>query len=102
MPQASAIIEPAKQENVLRAGTEIPLLMREELTTKKKMLRVGQRVQMEVASSITSNGVVVIPAARSYRGSDQTSKKGHVGQAVIGSKIIRRPPKGPPFACSAF
>lgn len=35
--------------------------MREELNTKTKKLRVGQRFQMEVASSITSNGVIVIP-----------------------------------------
>jgi len=61
VPHATAILEPAKQENVLRAGTEVPLITREELTTKKKMLRVGQRIQMEVASSVTSNGVVVIP-----------------------------------------
>ena len=36
--------------------------MREELTTKKKKLRVGQRFQMEVSENVTSNGVVVIPS----------------------------------------
>lgn len=29
------------EENILRAGTEISLRLREELTTKKKKLRVG-------------------------------------------------------------
>lgn len=55
------ILAPAA-ENVLRAGTEIPLVTREELTTKKKQVRVGQRVQFEVASGVTANGMTVVPA----------------------------------------
>ncbi len=38
------------------------MILREELTTKKKKLRVGQRFQMEVNQNITANGVTVIPA----------------------------------------
>lgn len=60
-PQATAVIESPAQLNILRSGTEVPLLTREELTTKKKKLRVGQRFQMEVAADIEGNGVVVIP-----------------------------------------
>src|SRR5687767_8313618 len=57
-----AVLETVAQPNILRAGTEVPLLMREELTTKKKKLRVGQRFQMEVATNISMNGVTIIPA----------------------------------------
>jgi hypothetical protein len=57
-----AIIQPASADSVLRAGSEIPLILREELTTKKKTLRVGQRFQMEVAANISQNGVTIIPA----------------------------------------
>lgn len=60
VPSAAVILAPAPT-NVLRAGTEIPLVTREELTTKKKQVRVGQRVQLEVASNVTSNGLVVVP-----------------------------------------
>lgn len=59
--QSAALIEPVSP-NVLRSGIEVPLILREELTTKKKALRTGQRFQMEVASNITANGVIVIPA----------------------------------------
>lgn len=58
----SAVILAPAAENVLRAGTEIPLVTREELTTKKKQVRVGQRVQFEVASGVTANGMTVVPA----------------------------------------
>lgn len=51
-------------DNILRAGTEIPLITREELTTKKKQLRVGQRFQMEVSANVTQGGVTVVPAGR--------------------------------------
>ncbi|WP_341907159.1 hypothetical protein [Sandarakinorhabdus limnophila] len=94
VPQATAIIEPAKQENVLRAGTEIPLITREELTTKKKMLRVGQRIQMEVASSITSNGVVVIPGGTpvigeitEVRNKGMWGKSGYIGARVVSMRL---------------
>lgn len=94
VPQATAIIEPAKQENVLRAGTEVPLITREELTTKKKMLRVGQRIQMEVASSITSNGVVVIPGGTpvigeitEVRNKGMWGKSGYIGARVISMRL---------------
>ena len=47
---------------VLRAGTPIQLRMLEEVTTKKKAARVGQRFQLEVAAPVEVNGVEVIPA----------------------------------------
>jgi hypothetical protein len=89
-----AIVEPVAQENVLRAGTEIPLLMREELTTKEKKLRTGQRFQMEVASSITKNGIVVIPAGTpavgevtEVRNKGMWGKSGYISARVLSLRL---------------
>jgi hypothetical protein len=66
-PGAVPVVKPAvavvagQQASVLRAGTPIALKVREELTTKGKNLRVGQRFQLEVAEPVTVNGQVVIP-----------------------------------------
>ncbi len=46
---------------VLRVGTEIPLRLVEELTTKGKTLRVGSRFHLEVSEPVLVNGVVVVP-----------------------------------------
>ncbi|MFM5924584.1 MAG: hypothetical protein ACKOPG_10415 [Novosphingobium sp.] len=46
----------------LRTGTEVPLKLSEDLTTKHKALKVGQRFRMEVSEPVFVNGVVVIPA----------------------------------------
>ena len=90
----AALVEPVAQENVLRAGTEIPLLMREELTTKKKKLRTGQRFQMEVASSITKNGIVIIPAGTpavgevtEVRNKGMWGKSGYIGARVLSLRL---------------
>ena len=90
----SAILEPVAQENVLRAGIEIPLLMREELTTKEKKLRSGQRFQMEVASSITKNGIVIIPAGTpavgeitEVRNKGMWGKSGYIGARVLSLRL---------------
>jgi len=59
-PQA---IAPVVTTNaVLRAGTAVQLRLMEEVTTKKKAAKVGQRFMLEVATPIEVNGVVVIPA----------------------------------------
>lgn len=90
----AAIVEPVAQENVIRAGTEVPLLMREELTTKEKKLRTGQRFQMEVASSITKNGIVVIPAGTpavgevtEVRNKGMWGKSGYIGARVLSLRL---------------
>lgn len=46
---------------VLRVGTEVPLRLVEELTTKGKKLRVGARFHLETAEPVLVNGVTVIP-----------------------------------------
>lgn len=92
-PQA-AVLQPAVQENILRAGTEVPLILREELTTKKKKLRVGQRFQMEVAANVVSNGVTVIPAGTpavgeitEVRNKGMWGKSGYIGARIISLRI---------------
>ena len=45
----------------LRVGTEVPLVLSEELSTKNKQLKTGQRFQMEVSAAVLVQGVVVIP-----------------------------------------
>jgi hypothetical protein len=98
--QQVAIVEPSSQENILRAGTEIPLITREELTTKKKKLRVGQRFQMEVSANIASNGVTVIPAGTpavgeitEVRNKGMWGKSGYINARVIslrlGDRVVR-------------
>jgi hypothetical protein len=93
-PAPAVIIEPARQENVLRAGTEIPMLLREELTTKKKKLRVGQRVQLEVANNITVGGVTVVPAGTpavaeltEVRNKGMWGKSGYVAARIISMRL---------------
>lgn len=61
IPVVSAIIT-TPTDNVLRVGAPIILKMNEELTTKGKKLRVGQRFNLETAEAVTLNGMVVIPA----------------------------------------
>lgn len=84
----------------MRSGTEIPLVMREELTTKHDKLRVGQRFQMEVSSNVEVNGVVVIPTGTpavgevtEVRNKGMWGKSGYINARVIslrmGDRLIR-------------
>lgn len=58
----TSIAAPSHGMAVLRTGTEVPLRTSEELTTKDKKLKVGQRFRMETAEAVLVDGVVVIPA----------------------------------------
>jgi hypothetical protein len=60
--QAAAIAETRTTNAVLRAGTPVVLRMMEEITTKKKAAKVGQRFMMEVAEPVVVNSMIVIPA----------------------------------------
>jgi len=90
----TAVIEPSRPESVLRAGTEVPLTLREELTTKKKKLRVGQRIQLEVASNVTAGGVTVIPAGTpavgevtEVRNKGMWGKSGYIAARVLSLRL---------------
>ncbi|MGC6331716.1 hypothetical protein [Rhizorhabdus sp. FW153] len=92
--QAVAVLDAPAPASVLRAGTEVPLLLREELTTKEKKLRVGQRVQMEVGSNVSVNGVVVIPAGTpaigeitEVRNKGMWGKSGYIGARVLSLRL---------------
>jgi len=57
---APAIAAPVTDRAILRTGTSIPLRLLEDLTTKGKNLRVGQRIRMETAEAVIVQGVTVI------------------------------------------
>lgn len=86
-------IAPVSQAT-LRAGTPISLRMLEEVTTKEKKARVGQRFRMEVASPVEYNGVVVIPAGSpaegeitSVRNKGMWGKSGHLGARALWARV---------------
>lgn len=60
-PAVAPIVAPPVTGAVLRVGTEVPLRLREELTTKGKKIRVGYRFQLETSEPVIVNGVTVIP-----------------------------------------
>lgn len=93
-PVVVAVIEPSPIQNVLRAGTEIALITREDLTTEKKQLRVGQRVQLEVAANVEQNGVVIIPVGTpgiaeitEVRNKGMWGKSGYINCRVISLRL---------------
>jgi hypothetical protein len=93
-PVQSTVVVAAPAQNTLRAGVEIPMILREELTTKKKKLRVGQRFQMEVSQNITANGVTVIPAGTpaigevtEVRNKGMWGKSGYINARAVSIRI---------------
>lgn len=84
------VVAPASNTAVLRVGTEVPLRLSEELTTKGKKLRVGQRFRMETAENVLVQGVVVIPAGSAavgqitdVRNKGMWGKSGHLAGRVL-------------------
>ena len=93
-PATVAVLEPVAQQNVMRSGTEVALVTREELTTKHKKLRVGQRFQLEVASNVVMNGVVIIPVGTpavgevtDVRNKGMWGKSGYINGRVISLRL---------------
>jgi hypothetical protein len=58
---ALAIQPPAQTPPMLRTGTRVQLRLLEQVTTKNKVLRVGQRIRMETSETVLVDGVNVIP-----------------------------------------
>ena len=88
--QAAPIAAPATTTAILRVGTEVPLLLRHELTTKGKQLRVGHRFQMETSEAVMVNGVTVLPVGSpavgevtSIRNKGMWGKSGHLAARVL-------------------
>lgn len=75
---------------VLRTGTQVPLRLLEELTTKGKKLRVGQRIRMETSEPLIVQGVTVVPAGSpavgeiaEIRNKGMWGKSGHLSGRVL-------------------
>jgi len=99
-PLTTAVLEPVAQQNILRAGTEVPLVTLEELSTKHEKPRAGQRFRMEVSSNVEVNGVVVIPTGTpatgeitEVRNKGMWGKSGYINARVLslrmGDRTIR-------------
>lgn len=66
--QNVTVVQQQASGDVLRAGAPVPVVLSQHLTTKGKGLKVGQRVQLEVANDVLLNGRVVIPARAPVEG----------------------------------
>ncbi|HSQ95419.1 MAG TPA: hypothetical protein VLM18_04870 [Croceibacterium sp.] len=55
------VAAPVVTNAVLRTGVEVPLRLLEELTTKEKKLRAGERFRLETSEPILVQGMTVIP-----------------------------------------
>ena len=95
-----AVIVGASNQNVLRAGAEVPLRMEESLDSNNKALREGQQVRMSVASDVRLGSVVVIPAGSpataeitDLRRKGMWGKSGRITARVlnvrVGDRLIR-------------
>ena len=84
------ISAPVTTNAILRVGTEVPVRLLEELTTKGKKLRVGQRFRMETSEPVMVQGVTVIPVGSpvvgeitDVRNKGMWGKSGHLGARVL-------------------
>jgi len=75
---------------VLRVGTEVPLRLTQELTTKGKQLRVGDRFHLETSEPVLVQGVNVIPVGSpavgeitDVRNKGMWGKSGHLAARVL-------------------
>lgn len=82
---------------VLRSGTEVPVRLLEELTTKGKKLRVGHRFRMETSEPVVMQGVTVIPAGSpamgeitDVRNKGMWGKSGHLGARILYTTVNGR------------
>ena len=66
--QNVAVVQQLPAGDILRAGAPVPVVLSEFLTTKGKNLKVGQKVQLEVAQDVLLGGRVVIPARSPVEG----------------------------------
>jgi hypothetical protein len=75
---------------ILRVGTEVPLRLSQELTTKGKALRVGDRFHLETSEPVMVQGVNVIPVGSpavgeitDVRNKGMWGKSGHLGARIL-------------------
>lgn len=89
-PPSSPIAAPTFTSAVLRVGTEVPLRLTQELTTKGKQLRVGDRFHLETSEPVMVQGVNVIPVGSpavgeitDVRNKGMWGKSGHLAARVL-------------------
>jgi hypothetical protein len=93
-PQAAVPSLASSNQAMLRSQTLVQLRLREELTTKKKAVRVGQRFQMEVSEAVAINGVVVVPVGTpatgevtEVRNKGMWGKSGYINARVVSMRV---------------
>jgi hypothetical protein len=81
---------PVATNAILRVGTVVPLRLSEELTTKGKKLRVGNRFHLETSEPVLVNGVTVIPVGSpavgeitDVRNKGMWGKSGHLAARLL-------------------
>jgi hypothetical protein len=89
-PAAAPVAAPSFTSAVLRVGTEVPLRLTQELTTKGKQLRVGDRFHLETSEPVMVQGVNVIPVGSpavgeitDARNKGMWGKSGHLAARVL-------------------
>ena len=87
---ATPIAAPVISSAILRVGTEVPLRLSEELTTKGKKLRVGQRFHLTTSEPVMVQGVNVVPVGSpavgeitAVRNKGMWGKSGHFGARIL-------------------
>jgi hypothetical protein len=87
---ASPIAAPAMTSAILRVGTQVPLRLTQELTTKGKQLRVGDRFHLETSEPVLVQGVNVIPVGSpavgeitDVRNKGMWGKSGHLAARIL-------------------
>jgi hypothetical protein len=87
---AVPIPAPTSANAILRVGTEVPFRLSEELTTKGKKLRVGNRFHLETSEPVMVQGVVVIPVGSpavgeitDVRNKGMWGKSGHLAARLL-------------------
>ncbi|WP_366926173.1 hypothetical protein [uncultured Sphingomonas sp.] len=91
VPAAPApIAAPSMANAVLRTGTVVPLRLSQELTTKGKKLRVGQRFRMETSEPVVVQGVTVVPVGSPAMGEiTDVRNKGMWGKSgLLGARVL--------------
>jgi hypothetical protein len=88
--QTTPIVARVVTSAILRVGTEIPLRLTQELTTKGKQLRVGDRFHLETSEPVMVQGVNVIPVnspavgeITDARNKGMWGKSGHLAARVL-------------------
>ena len=97
-PQAVILSPPT--ESVLRAGTEVPLIMAQSISSNDKSLRTGNQIRLQTANAVMLGGSVVIPAGSpataeitEVRRKGMWGKSGRIEARVlnvrVGDRLIR-------------